>query len=245
MDEAVYEAEERFEHNHWWFVGRRELFRSVLTPVSKSSDVLDVGSSSGTNLRLCSSIGIRNVVSLDYSSRVASALRSKYPSYSHTQGDAQMLPFRSSTFDVVLATDLLEHLRDDEAAISEIYRVMKPGAVMLVTVPMFKLLWGHQDKMSHHLRRYGRKDFLRLFHSAGLVIERRFYFNFILFFPIFLARLVLKITDFGVKSENEINSPYLNKFLTRLFRIDCWIASRAHIPFGVSYLLLARKQDDA
>ena len=51
------------------------------------------------------------------------------------RGDATRLPFPDGTFDRIIAAEVLEHIPDDEAAIRELARVLRPGGTMAVTVP--------------------------------------------------------------------------------------------------------------
>ena len=54
--------------------------------------------------------------------------------------------------------DILEHLDDDAKGISEFYRVLSKGGMLILTVPAFKFLWGIQDEVTAHKRRYSRPE---------------------------------------------------------------------------------------
>jgi ubiquinone/menaquinone biosynthesis C-methylase UbiE len=65
------------------------------------------------------------------------------------QGDALQLPFADGEFDRVVAAEVLEHIPDDELAIAELVRVMRPGGTMAVTVPRWlpeKICWALSDE---------------------------------------------------------------------------------------------------
>src|SRR6516165_7069554 len=66
MDLAAYAVEAEVEETHWWFVGRRRLFGREIAGLglSKDAPVLDVGTSTGTNLRMLTELGYRRVVGL-------------------------------------------------------------------------------------------------------------------------------------------------------------------------------------
>ena len=72
------------------------------------------------------------------------------------QTDAALLPFSDTSFDAVFIFDVLEHIEGDDAVIEEIRRVLRPGGALLITVPAFMFLFGRQDRMSDHKRRYRR-----------------------------------------------------------------------------------------
>lgn len=56
---------------------------------------------------------------------------------SATAGDATCLPFPDNTFDRIIASEVLEHVPDDQAALAELARVLKPDGILAATVPAF------------------------------------------------------------------------------------------------------------
>jgi SAM-dependent methyltransferase len=126
-------------------------------------------------------------------------------------------------------------------AVAEIRRVLRPGGAALITVPAFPSLWGLQDIKSHHYRRYRMAPLVRLLEGAGLVIEQKFHFNYLLFAPIYAARQVINLLDVKLGSENEVNNPALNRLLGLVFRLDVTTAPLLKPPFGVSILALVHR----
>jgi ubiquinone/menaquinone biosynthesis C-methylase UbiE len=57
--------------------------------------------------------------------------------------DATQLPFKANTFDRIIATEVLEHIPNDLGVLSELYRVVKPGGIVMITVPnkQYSALW--------------------------------------------------------------------------------------------------------
>jgi SAM-dependent methyltransferase len=89
-------------------------------------------------------------------------------------GDALRLPFPDATFDVVIASEVLEHLWDDERAISELVRVLRPGGRMAVTVPTRwpeRVCWAldhrYHDTPGGHVRIYRQHELEAKLESAG------------------------------------------------------------------------------
>lgn len=242
MESSVYEVEAQIVDNHWWFRGRRRLFAREIQRmgISSTARVLDIGISSGSNLMLLRNLGFREIVGLERNRQAIAACRHR--GYGRLVcGDALAVPFPSETFELVLLTDVLEHLDDDRAGYLEAWRVLKPGGSLIVTVPSFMSLWGPQDELSHHRRRYRIKPLLDLVRIAPVTIERAFYFNYFLFAPIWLARRVIRQLHIQVKSENEVNSRGLNAVLTGIFALDVDAAPVVRAPFGASAFVLARK----
>ena len=92
------------------------------------------------------------------------------------QGDALRLPFATGTFDRVIASEVLEHIACDGAAMSELARVLRPGGTMAVTVPRcgpevvnWLLSDAYHDVPGGHVRIYRRSTLLRRLADAGLV----------------------------------------------------------------------------
>lgn len=245
MELSVYEIEAELEESHWWFVCRRYLFAREIKKLllSKDTDILDIGTSTGTNLRMLRDFGFMNVVGLELSSEAISYCESKELGPVE-QGSVCSMPFPDQSFSLVLATDILEHVDDDERALKEIKRVLKPGGVCLITVPTFQILWGKQDELSHHKRRYYLSKLKIKLANIGLVSTKGYYFNYLLFIPILVARFFIKIFKLDLKSENQINTKVLNKLLTFIFYMDILTASVLKPPFGVSALLICKHLDD-
>src|SRR5262249_41444785 len=147
--------------------------------------------------------------------------------------------FSSESFDFVLATDVIEHVRDDVAALEEICRVLRPGGYALITVPAFASLWGLQDEVALHYRRYRLRTLVERVAGVRLTIVRAYYFNYLLFAPIWIARQIMRFARLRLQSENEVNSPLTNRALTTIFRLDVATAPILRPPFGVSALVFA------
>lgn len=93
------------------------------------------------------------------------------------RGDATRLPFSDGTFDRVVTSEVLEHIQDDVTAISELYRVLKPGGTLAVTVPTWwpeKINWMLSDEyhapksVGGHVRIYSATELKAKLRSAGL-----------------------------------------------------------------------------
>jgi SAM-dependent methyltransferase len=237
MEAATYAAEADIEANHWWFVVRRGLFARTLRGLKLALDapILDVGTGTGANLRMLREQRFTNISGVDFSPEAIRFCAAKGLGVVR-QGDICDLPFPANHFAAVLATDVIEHVRDDSRALSEIERVLRPGGTALITVPAFPSLWGLQDEVAHHQRRYRMMQLRQRLHQARLVCAESFYFNYLLFGPIWLARQIIRWSGKDLRSENDVNSPVLNRLLTGIFAIDAWSAPYLRPPFGVSIL---------
>lgn len=83
-------------------------------------------------------------------------------------GDLTRLPYRNKSFDFVSALDVLEHIKDDELAISEISRIIKKNGIVVITVPHRMKYYTNQDQLIGHYRRYEIEQIISLFEKHNL-----------------------------------------------------------------------------
>ena len=93
-------------------------------------------------------------------------------------GDATRLPFQNETFDRIIASEVLEHIHNDEDALSELFRVLKPQGILAITVPSYfpeKICWRISDEyhapieVGGHVRIYRKRELEAKISAAGLV----------------------------------------------------------------------------
>jgi len=240
-----YDVENMVESFHWWFVVRRKLLASILSSihVPTNSLTLDIGCGVGSNLKVLSSAGT-NAIGLDRSI-YALSLISKQLEVPLLNGDLNDLPVRSKSVGLIVAMDILEHLDDDANGISEFYRALSNGGILIVTVPAFNFLWGIQDEVTGHKKRYLKEEITNKLKKAGFDIMKASYFNFFLFFPILFGRRIIRFLRLRVESENKINSPLVNFVLKTIFSFEPCILKYFSFPFGVSILCIAKKTSTA
>ena len=96
------------------------------------------------------------------------------------EGDALALPFADGEFDRVVAAEVLEHIPDDETAIAELVRVLRPGGTLAVTVPRWlpeKICWALSDEYHEveggHVRIYRGDELAAKLERAGLRVTGR------------------------------------------------------------------------
>ena len=242
MRAATFAAEAEVEEHHWWFVGRRKLFARIIKRIGVAPDaaILDVGSSTGTNLRMLRDAGFTSFQGVDISTESQRFCESKGLGPVRL-GSILDLPYANSSFDLVLITDVIEHVDDDATALGEVRRVLRPGGLVLITVPAFMSLWGPQDIVAEHKRRYRIPQLRARIERSHFDIVERYYFNYLLFLPILCARRMLRLFAVPIRSEGDLNFGLLNSILSGIFSFDTRTAPFLKPPFGVSILALCRK----
>ena len=231
------------EESHWWYLGRRELLKSFVSDIRARAKhdlrILDVGCGTGANLKMLREYGAAEGVDI---SQQAVDFCHERGLTDVLHGAAEELPHANDTFDLVTALDVIEHLDDDSVGLNEIRRVLRPNGRTLLFVPAFMFLWGVQDDVSNHRRRYTRKQLLDAVTASGLEVEALSYANFTFFLPVLLVRWTMRVLKLRADTEYGINISPLNGLFAKLFAAERFVLKRAGFPFGVSLLCVARKR---
>jgi SAM-dependent methyltransferase len=245
MQQHTYSIMYAVEGSHWWFAGRRRIIESFLRRICEQlaaarPHILDIGCGTGANLEMLSQFGAAEGVDV---SPDALAFCRQRGLQNVRQGEAEQLPYEDHSFDLVTALDVVEHLDDDVAGLKEMRRVLRPGGYALLFVPAFMYLWGVQDDISHHRRRYTRATLQQAVRAAGFEIERFTYANITFFAPILLGRLLMRAGGFRPASENNLTIGGLNGVLGRILGAESSILRHINLPLGVSAICVARRID--
>jgi SAM-dependent methyltransferase len=151
--------------------------------------VLDMGCGAGRHAFETVRRGCR-IVALDQSLEELVDVRNTFAAmieagelHDHVQGqpvsaDALELPFADETFDRIICSEVLEHIPDDQTAIGELARVLRPGGSIAVTVPAWvaeKICWKLNDEyyapkaVGGHVRIYRRSQLRSKIREVGLL----------------------------------------------------------------------------
>jgi hypothetical protein len=113
----------------------------------------------------------------------------------------------------------------------------------MITVPALPSLWGGQDVVSNHRRRYTKQTLLRAFRQADLPQPRVHYFNALLFPPIAAVRWSRRAIGLGLRSRSDFDDSrpgFANEILACLFALERHWIGRVPMPIGVSLLATTR-----
>jgi SAM-dependent methyltransferase len=243
MQHHTYSIMYEVEGKHWWFAGRRRIIEGFVEKACRDIGklrprILDIGCGTGANLQMLSQFGAAEGV--DVSTDALDFCRARGLARVR-QGAAESLPFEDASFDLVTGLDVVEHLDDDIVGLSEMRRVLRPAGRAVLFVPAFMFLWGVQDDISHHRRRYTLPELKQRLRDAGLTVERASYANITFFAPILCGRLLMRLTGLRPASENNITISSLNGLFGRILGAESWWLRRMNFPFGVSIVCVAKK----
>ncbi len=242
MNPAEYERMYRYEDHYWWFVSRRELVDSLVRrlPLPHHAIIVDVGCGTGATAMQLRRYG--TVIGIDISLLALSWSRQRGLN-NLLLAAAERLPIAHECVDVIVATDILEHLDDDVAVLKEFYRALKPGGYVVITVPAYSILWSEHDLALMHRRRYVAHVLAKRSCAAGFEITRLTYALFFLFPLALVMRLLKRRPAPGKEPEAQLPSlpAWLNRLLIRVQRIETAMLSHLRFPWGVSVVAVLRK----
>lgn len=238
----------QLESHYWWFVARRRLALRLLKKALRIQStihkpqptVLDLGCGTGAVLKDLSEFS--NPIGLDMSQVALGFCRTRGLRHL-VVGRGEKLPIKSGSVDAVVALDVFEHIEDHAAAFGEASRVLKPGGVLVLSVPAFMSLWGPHDVALMHFRRYRREEIAQQLEGAQLKPEKLSYAIFFLF-PIVA---IIRFFEKRRKGEPKASLPNVfrltNQALIGLQTMEANLISAVALPWGSSVVAVARKAE--
>jgi 2-polyprenyl-3-methyl-5-hydroxy-6-metoxy-1,4-benzoquinol methylase len=249
MDATLYDELHRVEQTHWWFRARRHIVwalvqRYVEGTASRRLRVCELGCGTGGNLVSIADqheiVGVEcSPQALEYARR-SLGNRVRFGSLPHE------IDLPSQSFDVVLMTDVLEHIENDSASAVAALGLVRPGGIVVATVPAYQWLFSPRDAHHHHYRRYAKNQFRGLWNATGAHIELLSHYNTALFPVAAAVRLFSKVVSQRSKpGDLSIPPRTINEQLARLMKCEANLLGRVPMPFGLSLVAVVRKRTTA
>ena len=243
MDRLL-EATARAERGHFWFHGLRRFMAPLLEEAARglaAPRILDCGCGTGHNLLMLRQYGRALGIDVTWSGL----------SYARQRGEraiaratAALLPFPENAFDIVTSFDVIYALsdRDEQSAIAEMFRVLKPGGHLIVNAAAMDLLKGNHSVLALEVRRYSRASLRGRLEHAGFTVRRISYTNATILPAVAAVRLLQRLAGHA-ESEEEISIPPapVNIALSAALRMEAALVRFVDMPFGSSLMALAQK----
>ena len=234
MEDWRYREQFELEDRHWWFRARRRVISSLLSRAAlpPSPRILDAGCGTGRNLLEFGSLG--QATGVDVSPQAVEFCRGRGVE-DVRQAAVEELPFDALSFDLLLATDVIEHVDDDVAVLRELRRVAADDARLILTVPAYQWLWSSHDESVHHRRRYTAGRLRERVLATGWAPTVETYFFSTVLPPVALLRTVRTRTGRSGKSDLALPRPTVNRLLELTVRGEARLIERGlRLPAGVS-----------
>ena len=233
------------EAANFWFCARNKIILWAINKYQPQFEsLLEIGCGTGFVIsEIAEYFPTANIFGSEFFEEGLLFARKRVPRAELSQMDARKIPY-ISRMDVICAFDVLEHIEDDEIVFQQIYKGLKPGGLMLVTVPQHKWLWSDVDVFACHIRRYSAEELHSKIMGAGFKILRSTSFISILLPAMYLSRLK-KHHDLAVNVDSMAElriHPLLNKIFSLLLAIELKLITLGFsIPFGGSRIVVAQK----
>lgn len=243
--DAEYEIRyHRLEEKNWWFVARRQMILQLVKRggFKKDIKILEIGCSGGSLIKFLIQNKFSNITGIDLSDRAIEWCKKRGVENVRVMDGMKTL-FKDNEFDLVIVSDVLEHMKEDSMALAEWWRILKPGGTLVVFVPAFDFLWSSHDEINHHYRRYSKSDLEKKLKKANFGILYGSYWNFCLFFPVSLSRLWQRTRNRAGKSKDQLHflNPLVNQILATVLQFENQLLRFLRFPFGVSVYAVCRK----
>jgi SAM-dependent methyltransferase len=232
----------KVEVGHFWFEARNKLIMWLMGQYFPDArDFLEVGCGTGFVLS-----GIHRAFPhmRTYGSELfkegLSITGRRLPDATLFQMDARKIPFECE-FDVIGAFDVLEHIKEDAEVFTQMFRALRPGGGIIISVPQHPFLWSVVDEYSHHQRRYTRRELVKKVKATGFEVKRVTSFTTLLLPLMMLSRMTPKppVQEYNPMAEFEIN-PGVNTLLRGILDLErLFIRAGLSFPAGGSLVLVA------
>lgn len=231
MESKAYELLK--EEDNWWFIGKKSVIKAFLGRTNPiKMDILDIGPGFGGNMDILSMYGDVDVIepyTVAHSILKQRGVRKilNIDNFPNCQIEGQ--------YNLITMLDSLEHIQDDEKALSVVKGLLANNGELLITVPAHQWLWSKHDEIHKHCRRYSKRDLIKKLKEEGFVIEKVSYFMTTLFPLAVLQRFINK------NRENRKIPKVINILFKCIFSFEGRLLSYVNFPFGLSLGVLCRK----
>jgi SAM-dependent methyltransferase len=244
MNFEEYEVMYQVEDHHWWYLGMEQITCRVLErylPRDQSAlKILDAGCGTGAVMKYLCQYG--EVTGFDFS---AEALRFSQKR-AHTrlvQASVLGTPFASALFDLIVSFDVICEMGvNDEQALLEFRRILRPGGLVMLRLPAYKWMHGKHDIATHISHRYTRGEIGAKLKRSGFTPVRLSYANMFLF-PVAVAKRLSErlFSPHQTGSDLTLDPGPLNGVLRSILSAEAPLVSAVGLPFGLTVVALARK----
>ena len=247
MDRSAYDRWFELEDRHFWRIAKRELILELVEqwkPQPQPGEPLQLLDIGGACTLLTRELGRFGDITLVEHDEKTAKFAAETLGLDVLHGS---LPDRlpvSGPFDVVTLIDVLEHIDDDVAAAKAVHDIMRPGGLLVASVPAVPLLWGEHDISVHHKRRYMAGTLRPVLERAGFIIERMTYHTSLLFPAVFVQRMWSRLRK-GIQEHAEypvkVPPAIINRPFYSIMNLERRLMRHFDMPIGSSVVAICRR----
>ena len=243
METNEYATLFRVEETHWWYKALHQLIFDALKdelPAWRDKEIIDLGCGTGAILQRLGNADKH--VGIDISTAAVEFCRSR-GLQNVRQGDIMQVPFPDESFDAAICSSVLYHewVANVDAALHEIYRVLRPKGLLIVVVPAFRFLHSAHDRAVMTARRFTKPELRRFLVRNGFTIRRLTYWTTFLF-PLAVIARTFGGSKMGRDFESNHDS-FSQRFFSMVMAVERKLGRLTTLPFGVALLGVARKAE--
>lgn len=232
----------RRDSESWWYVTRRKLLRKAALQAvhgKREARLLDLGCNAQLEFEESATHRVCNLQS-----------SLKVLAFRQIEGDTNLvcsrieeLSLASNSFDAIVAGDVLQSVADDIVALREMRRVLKDGGLLCLTVPAYSFLWGEDDEVRGHQRRYTISELRRKLNNSGFHIQRASYFVASSFVPLVVGRAAKDLFHKSVTQHRDYPRPSRlgNAGMSAVLDAERHLMHYVNLPFGTRVVCWALK----
>lgn len=253
MEKKDYLLMYNMESFYWYWLGKKDLLIKLFNKYTKYNKknknlkILDIGCGTGSILESLKGKG--ELYGIDVSD-FALKMCSMRGNFKLKKMDAEHLKFQNESFDVIILSDIIEHVDKDKKVIRQCYNIIKKNGIVIVTVPAHKSLWNDDDIRLKHKRRYSKKMLIDI--ASPFKIKKISYIYFFMYPLVMLARFAEIFIDrkkgtveLRMKKKLQSGSLFdvlLNWFLFKINRIENSLLMKMNFPNGVGLMMILEKR---
>jgi SAM-dependent methyltransferase len=245
MDPQEYRLMFTVEQTHWWYLGMEKITCAILNNwVGSDSNlsILDAGCGTGAGMSTYLP-DYGKVTGMDISPLALGFCRTRNLT-SLVLASVSEIPFQPDSFDLITSFDVIceQAVTSDLIALTELFRLLRPGGFILLRLPAYDWLRGQHDVSVHISRRYTASQVSSLLQDSGFHILHLSYANTFLF-PLAAAKRLLErvLPPHSASSDLSVNFGIFNELFKRILSSEAFLASRISLPFGLSIIALGQK----
>jgi SAM-dependent methyltransferase len=217
--------------DRFWFKAKNDLISILMEKACKEKrdlKILNIGVGTGEDLEILNKFGKNYIIDID---KNALSLIDNRLCQEKIIANASNLPYQDDFFDVAVSFDVFEHIKDQQKAVRECYRVLKENGALVFSVPAFNFLYSSHDRALNHHRRYDRGNLKNLLSDFSNL--KTFFWNSLLFTPIAFKRLFEKKARPKVDHFNFFG--WVDALFYRILSVDnFFIKKNGSLPFGLT-----------